>query len=232
MAVRPPCCYDRRTYPLASRGAGMSSLIAGAATVPKPPMRTRAVTLMAGVGVLTGLISSLPSPLPDLRLVEPEFLINAKNVPLHAGIAFGAGIAIMLWLWVTRDLGKCLLAVALTIVGWLVAANTANDVISVTVSSDLFGTAEGAKANREVVGCVLAGLIAGAIGAGLTAFGAGIAADPIRRAKAWIPIVATGALFGLLLYPAAHWNAIALLFVPWQAAVAGLIAHALTRPAA
>lgn len=209
----------------------MSSLIDGAAAIPKPPMRTRAVTIMASVGALTGLISSLPSPLPDLRLAEPEFLINAKSVPLHAGIAFGAGLAAMLWLWVRRNLGKCLLAVALTIVGWLVAANTANDVISAIVSSDLFGTAEGAKANREVVGWVLAGLVAGAIGAGLTAFGAGIAARAIRRAEAWVPIVATGALLGLLLYPAAHWNAIALLFVPWQAAVAASIAYALTRPA-
>ncbi len=207
----------------------MSSSIAGSATIPKPPTRFRAVTIMAGVGILTGLISSLPSPLPEVRLEEPEFLINAKGIPLHAGIAFGAGLAAMLWLWVSRDLGKCLLAMALTIVGWLVAVNTANDVMSAAVGSDLFGTAEGAKANREVVGWVLAGFVGGAIGAGLTAFGAGIAANAIRRPEAWAFIVATGALFGLLLYPAAHWNTIVPLFVSWQAAVAASIAHALTR---
>lgn len=207
----------------------MSPSIAGAATIPKPPKRFRAVTIMAGVGILTGLISSLPSPLPEVRLEEPAFLINAKGIPLHAGIAFGSGLAVMLWLWVSRDLGKCLLALALTIVGWLVAVNTANDVMSAVVSSGLFGTAEGAKANREVVGWVLAGFVGGAIGAGLTAFGAGIAADAIRRPEAWALIVATGALFGLLLYPAAHWNTIVPLFVPWQAAVAASIAHALTR---
>jgi hypothetical protein len=210
----------------------MSSLIAGAATLPKPPTRARAVTIMAAVGILTGLISSLPSPLPDVRLEEPEFLINAKGVPLHAGIAFGLGLAAMLWLWVSWDLGKCLLAIAFTIVGWLLAANTANDVIAAVVSSELFGTEAGAKANREGVGWVLAGLVGGAIGAGLVAFGAGIVASAIRRAKAWVPIVATGALFGLLLYPAARWNAIGLLFVPWQAAVAAAIAYAVTRHAA
>ena len=91
----------------------MSSSIAGAATLPKPPTRARAVTIMASVGIVTGLISSLPSPLPEVRLQEPEFLINAKTVPLHAGIAFGLGLAAMLWLWVSRDLGKCLLAIAL-----------------------------------------------------------------------------------------------------------------------
>ena len=176
----------------------MSSTIAGEATLPKPPARTRAVMIMAGVGILTGLISSLPSPLPDLRLEDPEILINADGVPLHAGIAFGAGLAAMLWLWASRDLGKCLLAMALTVMGWLAAVNTANDVMSAIVSSDLFGTAEGAKANREVVGWVLAGLVGGAIGAGLTAFGAGFAAtrrqaprslEPHRRDRCtvWAP---------------------------------------------
>jgi hypothetical protein len=138
----------------------------------------------------------------------------------------------MLWLWVSRDVGKCLLAITLTIIGWLVAANTANDVVSAVVSSELFGKAAGAKASREVVGWVLAGLVGGGIGAGLVVFGVGIAAQTIRRAEAWIPIVAAGALFGLLLYPAARFDSIALLFVPWQAAVAAAIANALTRPAA
>ncbi|MBC8020150.1 MAG: hypothetical protein H7X78_02925 [Methyloceanibacter sp.] len=210
----------------------MSSTIAGEATLPNPPARIRAVMIMTGVGILTGLISSLPSPLPDLRLEDPEILINADGVPLHAGIAFGAGLAAMLWLWASRDLGKCLLAMALTVMGWLAAVNTASDVMSAVVSTDLFGTAEGAKANREVVGWVLAGLVGGAIGAGLTAFGAGFAARSVKRPGAWSLIVAIGALFGLLLYPAAHWNAMVLLFVPWQAAVAASIAPALTRQTA
>jgi hypothetical protein len=193
-------------------------------------VRARAVTIMAGIGVLTGLISSLPSPLPDLRLDEPQILINAEGIPLHAGVAFGAGVAIMLWLWANRDPGKCLLAMALTLLGWLAAVNTANDVMSAVVSSELFGTVEGAKASREVVGWVLAGLVGGTIGAGLTAFGAGIAAQTLRHPQAWGLIVGLGALAGLLLYPAARLDAIMLLFVPWQAAVAASIAYGLTRP--
>jgi len=207
----------------------MSTLIAGVASVPKPPARSRAVAIMACLGVLTGLISSLPSPLPEVRLEDPEFLINARSIPLHAGIAFGAGLAAMLWLWVSRDVGKCLLAIAFAIIAWLVAANTANDVFSAVVSSELFGTEAGAKASREGVGWVLAGLVGGGIGAGLIVFGVGIAAQSIRRARAWMPIVVTGSLFGLLLYPAARFDAIALLFVPWQAAIAVAIARALTR---
>ena len=200
--------------------------------LPRPPPTARAVTIMAGVGILTGLISSLPSPLPDLRLDDPELLINAEGIPLHAGVAFGAGVALMLWLWANRDPGKCLLAMALTIMGWLAAVNTANDVMQVVVSSNLFGTVAGAKANREIVGWVLAGVIGGAIGAGLTAFGAGIAAQAIRRPEAWGVIVGVGALYGLLLYPAASLDQIVLLVVPWQAAVAATIAYGLTRPRA
>jgi hypothetical protein len=207
----------------------MSSLIAAAATLPRPPARARAIAVMAGVGALTGLVSSLPSPLPDLRLEDPEILINADGIPLHAGIAFGAGLAVMLWLWANRDVGKCLLAMALTLMGWLAAVNTANDMMSAVVGSELFGTVEGAKASREMLGWILAGLVGGAIGAGLTAFGTGIAARAIRRPEAWGLVVVTGALFGLLLYPAAKIDMIALLLVPWQAAVAAAIAYGLTK---
>ncbi len=184
---------------------------------------------MAAIGVLTGLISSLPSPLPDLRLELPRILINAEGVPLHAGIAFAAAVAIMLWPWASRDLSKCLLALALTLTGWLAAVNMASDVMSAVVGSELFGTVEGAKAGREAAGWVLAGLVGGAIGAGLTAFGGGIAAPALRRRQAWGLIAVTGTLFGLLLYPAALLDFVAILFVPWQAAVAAAIAYGLTR---
>jgi hypothetical protein len=185
---------------------------------------------MATVGALTGLVSSLPSPLPDMRLEDPDILINAEGIPLHAGIAFGLGVAVMLWLWANRDPSKCLLAMALILMGWLAAVNTANDVMSAIVASELYGTTEGAKESREAIGWVLAGLVGGAIGAGLTAFGAGVAAQSIRRPQAWGLIVVLGSLFGLLLYPAALADFIAILFVPWQAAVAASIAYGLTRP--
>lgn len=197
---------------------------------PHVPARPRAVAVMAALGVVTGLIASLPSPLPDIRLSDPDVLINARAVPLHAGIAFGAMLAGVLWIWVNRDIAKCLLVVALTVIAWLAAANTANDVINTIQGSDLFGTAEGAKANREMLGWLSGGVIAGGVGAGLTAFGAGIPAIAIRRKEAWVLVVLVGAGFGLLLYPAALLDAIVVLFVPWQAAVAAAIAYGLTWP--
>src|SRR5665811_982800 len=78
-------------------------------TKPRLPSSARAVATMAAMGAVTGLISSLPSPLPEMRLDEGGLLLNAEGVPLHAGIAFGAGIGLMMWLWVTRDPGKCCL---------------------------------------------------------------------------------------------------------------------------
>jgi hypothetical protein len=199
---------------------------------PHVPARPRAVAIMATLGVVTGLVSSLPSPLPDIRLSDPDVLINARAVPLHAGIAFGAMLAGVIWTWVSRDIGKCLLALALTVIGWLAAANTANDVINAIQGSNLFGTAEGAKASREMLGWLSGGVIAGGIGAGLTAFGTGIPAIAIRRTEAWVPVVLAGAAFGLLLYPAALLDSIVVLFVPWQAAVAAVIAYGLTAPGA
>jgi hypothetical protein len=199
---------------------------------PHVPARPRAVAVMLALGALTGLISSLPSPLPDIRLSDPDVLINARAVPLHAGIAFGAMLAGTIFAWVNRDVTKCLLTFMLILVGWLAAANTANDVINTIQSSTLFGTAEGAKANREILAWLSGGVVAGGIGAGLTAFAAGIPAVAIRRVGAWMPIVLVGAGLGLLLYPAARLDAIILLLVPWQAAVAGTIAYGLTAPSA
>jgi hypothetical protein len=82
------------------------------------------------------------------------------------------------------------------------------------------------------VGWLLGGVVAGGVGAGLTAFGMGIPAQAIRRTRAWAPIVATGMVFGCLLYVAVRLDTLLILFVPWQAAVAASIAFGLTAPKA
>jgi hypothetical protein len=197
---------------------------------PHIPARVRAVATMAGLGLLTGLISCVPSPLPDIRWDEPEILINARTIPLHAGIAFGAMLSGVTWLWLTRDRLKCLLVFAFGLAAWLVAVNTASEVFSNIVSSDLFGTTPGAKDNREILGLLLGGLAGGAAGSGLVTFGLGFATPQIRRMQSALPIVATGTVLGLLLYPAADLDVLPLLLVPWQTLVAASIAYALTLP--
>lgn len=200
-------------------------------TAPRLPGRARTVAIMAAIGAVTGLIASLPSPLPEIRLDGDGLLLNAAGFPLHAGIAFAAGMALMLWLWVRRDVRRCLLAMALILLGWLAAVNTANDVYQALLASDLFGTAPGAKASRDALGLILGGIAAGAVGAGLTAFGSGVPAEAIRHPRNWIAIVVAGAVLGVLLYPAAKLGLLPVLVVPWQAAVAATIGFGLTRPA-
>src|SRR4051812_19781287 len=101
---------------------------------PHLPSRDRAIATMAALGLLTGLISCVPSPLPDIRWDDPEILINAQSIPLHAGIAFGAALAGIAWLWPTRDWVRCLLVFAFGLGAWLVAVNTASEVYSTIVS--------------------------------------------------------------------------------------------------
>jgi hypothetical protein len=197
---------------------------------PHIPARARAIVTMAGLGLLTGLISCVPSPLPDIRWDEPEILINARTIPLHAGIAFGAMLAGVTWLWLTRDRLKCLLVFAFGLAAWLVAVNTASEVFSNIVASELFGTTPGAKDNREILGLLVGGLAGGAAGSGLVTFGLGFATPQIRRMQSALPIVATGTVLGLLLYPAADLDVLPLLLVPWQTLVAAAIAYALTLP--
>jgi hypothetical protein len=197
---------------------------------PHIPARARAIVTMAGLGLLTGLISCVPSPLPDIRWDEPEILINARTIPLHAGIAFGAMLAGVTWLWLTRDRLKCLLVFAFGLAAWLVAVNTASEVFSNIVASELFGTTPGAKDNREILGLLVGGLAGGAAGSSLVTFGLGFATPQIRRMQSALPIVATGTVLGLLLYPTADLDVLPLLLVPWQTLVAAAIAYALTLP--
>jgi hypothetical protein len=47
-----------------------------------------------------------------------------------------------------------------------------------------------------------------------------------------LPVVATGTILGLLLYPAADLDNLPLLLLPWQSLVAASTAYALTLPRA
>ena len=198
-------------------------------TVPRLPNRARVVLTMALVGVLTGWISSLPTPLPSIRLDDDELILNTASSPLHAGLAFAIGVAICMWAWVSRDMSKCLLTALLVLLGWLAAVNTANDLYQVLISSEAFGTETGAKAARESTGLIVGGVVAGGVGAGLSAFGAGIPAASIRQPRNWGLIVLAGAAVGVMLYPAAMLRMPYVLFVPWQALVAASIGFGLTR---
>jgi hypothetical protein len=198
-------------------------------TVPRLPSRTRVVLTMALVGVLTGLISSLPTPLPLIRLEEDGLILNTASSPLHAGLAFAIGVAICVWACVSRDVHKSVLTFTLVFLGWLAAVNTANDLYQILIGLSAFGTDAGAKATREASGLIVGGVVAGGVGGGLSAFGAGVPAAAIRQPRNWALIVLAGAAAGVMLYPAAMLRMPYVLFVPWQALVAASIGFGLTR---
>ena len=119
---------------------------------PRLPARRRVVLTMGFVGILTGLVSSLPLPIPEIRLEEDGLILNTPGSPLHAGVAFAVGIALCMWAWVSRDLGKCLLTAILILIGWLAAVNTANDLYQFLVGSAAFGTAYRRQGEQGGVG--------------------------------------------------------------------------------
>ena len=136
----------------------------------------------------------------------------------------------MLWLWAKRDPGKCLLAMALTLMGWLAAVNTANDVMQAVVGSELFGTVHGAKASRETIGWMLAGLFGG------RSARASPPSAPASLAKRQAPASLgtdcrrRAQCSAFCSIPPPWLDLVVLLFVPWQAAVSASIAYALARP--
>ena len=175
------------------------------------------------------MISSLPTPLPLIRLEEDGLILNTASSPLHAGLAFAIGVAICIWAWVSRDVHKCVLTFTLVFLGWLAAVNTANDLYQILIGLSGFGTDAGAKATREASGLIVGGVVAGGVGGGLSAFGAGVPAAAIRQRRNWALIVLAGAAAGVMLYPAAMLRMPYVLFVPWQALVAASIGFGLTR---
>ncbi len=68
-----------------------------------------------------------------------------------------------------------------------------------------------------------AGFAAGAVGAAVTWAGAAVAVPSLRTKVAFSSIVVAGAMLGLLLPATNYYDGGAILLVPWQATIAGLL---------
>lgn len=187
--------------------------------------------ILAVGGVASGLISGLvPSQFPELKLDNPEIVVNAEYAPLHAGIAFGAMLAAGLWKFGDRLPLQCLYAFVAIVFAWLAATNTAISIVGEFGKGNPLEHAELSQDNWEVLSWTLAGLISGVVGASLTLFGAADAAKRLHRTGAWVMVVTVGALAGLLLYPSVTYQQLVWLFVVWQASVAAAIGYWLAAP--
>jgi hypothetical protein len=165
-------------------------------------------TILAGLGLVSGTLGSY-----DLGANYGE----APAVGIYmvfAGIWFGLVIGYGIWRWAGRSLPAAALAGAGTWVAWEVAIN-------IGLHIDQRWLADGVVA--EPARGFITGMVAGGIGALLTWAAAAAVAPALRHAASVGLVVATGALFGLLLPSTSHYDYPAILLLPWQAGVAAAL---------
>lgn len=138
------------------------------------------------------------------------------------GVWFGCVIGFGIWQYGNRSLVAVATAVAGTWVGWEIAVNLAMQITE--------NWLKGVGISNFVV-TYFAGFAAGSVGAALTWAGAAAFTPALRKASVAGMVTYTGAVFGLLLPWTNELDIPALLFVPWQAAVAGVLGFGLAAPA-
>lgn len=145
---------------------------------------------------------------------------SSPDIGLHmvlTGVWFGLVVGFGVWRWGHHT--RCAAAVAFvaTWVGWELAVNLALQL-----------EVHWLKATRipEALTMYISGLAAGAIGALSTWAGAAAFTPALRRT--WVPAgcIAIGAAFGMLLPFTSNYDNAAILLLPWQIAVAGVLGFA------
>ncbi len=164
------------------------------------------VLWLSGLGLISGLLSSIAP--------EAAERVTALGVPLYPAPLFGLVIAFGVYRWGKANWWAAVLALVVTVLAWVAAVRGFH-----IVTDD---------AARNIY---LGGLVAGTIGAAGTMLGGAITLPALRRLPDWLLTLGVGAVAGLLVGPnprMADANFL-LLFLVWQAAVAGCFGYALTR---
>jgi hypothetical protein len=179
----------------------------------------RTAIVFAGLAVLSAFASAY---LAGAMLSAAGF----DTLPLP-GLYFGLALGLGAWLCCGRGVTGALTFLATTIVAWLLAFEAARRV------SQLLGQAGLREVGGLDVENLVAGIIAGAVGAGGTFIGARIVAPGLWSASRLGRVTLAGAALGALLDPAIEGDGamLLLLFLPWQTAVAALIGGYMARPA-
>jgi hypothetical protein len=186
--------------------------------------RERPAVSLAALGLVSGLLSAAVGFTLRIERLDPLaglFFLSAEMLPI--GFLFGAVIAGDFALRRRRALAVPVLLVT-TMYAWSAAIHTA-------IRLHRIG---GGDAGH--IGPLLGGLVAGAVGAGLTQLGAAQFAPELRRPRSLALTCAVGSAAGVL-FNLGDRNVIdaRLLFVVWQPAVAfciglGLGAEARSAP--
>jgi hypothetical protein len=168
--------------------------------------RTRPAVVLAALGLVSGLLSGWLGMSYEpawLRAPGSLFLLEPGSVPI--GVFFAAAMAAGVWVATGRTLAVPVLLLA-TLYAWSGALQAAMSLLGTTYS---------------LTRLILASLVAGAVGAGLTHLGAALVFAELRAVRRVAVTVAVGAVAGLL-YVLGDREIIdlRLLFVVWQPAVA------------
>lgn len=173
-----------------------------------PPLR------LAAFGVVSGLLGSI---FPGRGLGE------APNIGLFmvlAGVWFAIVVGYAVWDWNRRSIIAAAIAFAATWFAWELAVNLAVQLDQRWLDPlDL----------SETASLALSGIAAGTLGAFVTWAGAAAVEPALRTRDVAVPITIVGAGFGILLAASSNLDYPAVLFVPWQAAVAFVLGHGLGR---
>jgi hypothetical protein len=168
--------------------------------------RKRAALAMAGLGLISGLLSATVGyelEVAWLRPVGAVFFLDAGPVPI--GFFFGAAVALGVWM-ATGSVWALPVVPVVAMYAWSAAIQVAIR-LQRTVDDDPH--------------LIAASLAAGAVGAGITHLGCAIFGPDLRRPSRIVATCVVGAAAGLLLYMGQRkWVDDRLLFIAWQPAVA------------
>lgn len=129
------------------------------------------------------------------------------------GLWFGLVVGFGVWRFGRVSAGGAITVVLTTWIAWEAAVN-----VAIQIDGPLFETTGPSPLKPYI-----AGFIAGAVGAAITWIGAAVHAPSLRTKFAPISIVSVGAFLGLLLPATNRYDSGAVLLIPWQTAVAGLL---------
>ena len=179
-----------------------------AASLPQPVLLFALVGAASGLAGTFGLgVSYGEAPGPGLFMIP-------------TGLWFALVVAAAVWMLGRASVSGAAIAVLVTFLAWEASVNLALVLIDPWL-----------KAGPSNVAYGMTGMVSGTVGALLTWAGAAWAAPSLRRATTALLVTVTGTLFGSLLSATNSLDTPALLFIPWQAAVAATLAFALTRHA-
>lgn len=163
--------------------------------------------ILCVLGLMSGLVGSQviggnygAAPHPGIYLVL-------------TGVWFGLVVGFGVWRFGLASIAGAITTVLTTWIAWEAAVN-----VAIQIDGPLF-EATGPSALKSYV----AGFVAGAVGAAITWTGGAFYVPSLRTKLASLSIVAAGAVLGLLLPMTNTYDSGAVLLIPWQMAVAGLL---------